>query len=119
MKPDSQKEAWLSQVKRGVLELCILNLLAHEGCHGYELVKRLGAVPGLVVTEGTVYPLLSRLKKEGSITASFVESPHGPVRKIYTLSADGQRRRAVMNDAWKDIAKAVLDLIEQAKDTSE
>jgi PadR family transcriptional regulator PadR len=114
VKSSNQKEAWLSQVKRGVLELCILNLLAQEGSHGYELVKRLGAVPGLVVTEGTIYPLLSRLKKEGSIQASFVESSHGPIRKIYTLSASGDRQRRVMNEAWQEVVQEVSNIIKQS-----
>ena len=66
-------EKWLTQVKKGLLELCLLNLLVKENLHGYELVKRLTQIPGLVVTAGTIYPLLNRLKKESLLSADIEE----------------------------------------------
>jgi len=72
---------WLSQVRRGLLELCILSLVGQQPMYGYQIVKRLTEVPGLVITEGTIYPLLSRLKSQGHVTSTLSESPYGPARR--------------------------------------
>jgi PadR family transcriptional regulator PadR len=103
-------DVWLSQVKRGLLEMCILNLLAQEHRHGYRLVKALDTVPGLIVTEGTIYPLLCRLKREGLVLTSLEESTQGPTRKVYSLSERGRTKRGEMNRAWRMIAKAVEEI---------
>jgi len=65
---------WTVQVRKGVLELCILNALAEQERYGYDLVKTLVTVPGLGVTEGTLYPLLSRLRVAGLVRARLEES---------------------------------------------
>ena len=82
---------WTVQVRKGVLELCILNALAEKERYGYELVKTLVAIPGLGVTEGTLYPLLSRLRVQGFISARLEESSEGPARKYYALTGTGPR----------------------------
>ena len=102
---------WMTQIKRGLLELCILNLLERESMYGYQIVKRLTSVPGLVITEGTIYPLLSRLRKEGLLASSLVESPHGPVRRTYVVTASGRRHMQNINEAWRDISVAVHEFI--------
>jgi PadR family transcriptional regulator PadR len=89
---------WTVQVRKGLLELCVLNALAGEERYGYDLVKTLVAVPGLGVTEGTLYPLLSRLRVQGLVTARLEESPEGPARKYYSLTRDGKRIMAAMNE---------------------
>jgi PadR family transcriptional regulator, regulatory protein PadR len=89
---------WTVQVKKGVLELCILNALAAEDRYGYDLVKSLVDIPGLGVTEGTVYPLLSRLRVAGLITARLEESSAGPARKYYSLTRDGRKVMETMNE---------------------
>jgi len=89
---------WTVQVRKGLLELCILNALAGEERYGYDLVKTLVAIPGLGVTEGTLYPLLSRLRVQGLISARLEESPEGPARKYYALTKDGRKIMAAMND---------------------
>ena len=98
---------WLSQVKRGLLELCILNLVHGEGMYGYQIVKRLTSVPGLVAGAGTVYPLLSRLKRDGLLTSSLEESPQGPARRTYVLTPAGRRHMRSINESWREIAVAV------------
>jgi len=98
---------WLSQVKRGLLELCILNLVHREGMYGYQIVKRLTSVPGLVAGAGTVYPLLSRLKRDGLLTSSLEESPQGPARRTYVLTPAGRRHMRSINESWREIAVAV------------
>ena len=104
-------EKWLSQVKRGLLDLCVLNLLERETMYGYQIVKTLTSVPGLVMSEGTVYPLLSRLREEGLVSSSLVESPEGPARRIYALTPSGRRQRRELNESWKSIVKSVNALM--------
>lgn len=99
--------AWLSQLKRGLLELFVLNLLERESMHGYELVKRVSDVDGFVVTEGTIYPLLSRMKHDGLLKTTYVESPNGPMRKIYQLTPAGRQCRQEMNRIWLHISASV------------
>ena len=89
---------WTVQVKKGVLELCILNALAADECYGYDLVKTLVETHGLGVTEGTVYPLLSRLRVAGRITSRLEESPSGPARKYYSLTKEGRKAMEAMNE---------------------
>lgn len=89
---------WVVQVRKGVLELCILRALEHQERYGYELVKTLASVPGLALTEGTLYPLLSRLRVAGLITARLEESDEGPARKYYSLTKEGSRTLAAMNE---------------------
>jgi PadR family transcriptional regulator PadR len=99
--------AWLTQMKKGLLELCILNLLDKQSMYGYSLVKVLRTIPGLVVTEGTIYPLLGRLKKENLVIITFEESSSGPVRKNYKLSAEGRRRLKEMNHIWEEMTEVI------------
>ena len=102
---------WMTQMKKGLIELCILNLLDRESMYGYQIVKHLTAFPGLVISEGTVYPLLSRLRKEGLLASTLVESTAGPVRRNYVLTAAGRRQLKVMNEAWREVAEAVARLM--------
>ena len=94
---------WIVQVRKGVLELCILRSLENEERYGYELVKSLAAVPGLALTEGTLYPLLSRLRVAGLITARLEESAEGPARKYYSLTREGHRTLAAMNEFLEEL----------------
>ncbi len=98
---------WSVQARKGVLELCILNALRDEERYGYELVKGLAGVPGLDVPEGTIYPLLSRLRQQGLLTTRLEESPSGPARRFYGLTATGRARRKAMNDYFLSLAAAV------------
>jgi PadR family transcriptional regulator PadR len=89
---------WTVQVRKGLLEVCILNALVEKERYGYDLVKTLVGIPGLGVTEGTLYPLLSRLRVQGLITARLEESSEGPARKYYSLTKEGRKAMAAMND---------------------
>ena len=89
---------WTVQVRKGVLELCILNALEDHERYGYELVKTLASLPGFGVTEGTLYPLLSRLRAQGLVTTRLEESMEGPARKYYSLTALGRSGVGLMND---------------------
>jgi PadR family transcriptional regulator PadR len=83
---------WTVQVRKGLLELCVLNALEAEAeRYGYDLVKSLVDMPGLGVTEGTIYPLLSRLRVQGLVSTKLVESSEGPARKYYSLTPKGRK----------------------------
>ena len=103
--PDSDN--WLTQVRRGVLELCILNLLDRQPAYGYQIVKHLTSVPGLVISEGTIYPLLNRLSTAGLVTSHLVESPQGPARRTYVLTAAGRKHMKAINATWHVVVDAV------------
>ena len=107
---------WTTQLRKGLLELCIVNLLAQRELYGYDLVKQLTAIKGLVVTEGTVYPLLSRLRKVGLLRTRLEESPSGPVRKYYALTDEGKRVRATMNGYWDELIRGVRGLQRERED---
>ncbi|HOW98146.1 MAG TPA: PadR family transcriptional regulator [Kiritimatiellia bacterium] len=91
-------ENWIVQARKGFLELCILNALEGEERYGYDLVKSLVDTPGLGLTEGTLYPLLSRLRLQGLVTTRLEESPEGPARKYYALTARGRKIAKQMNE---------------------
>jgi PadR family transcriptional regulator PadR len=102
---------WTVQVRKGVLELCILNALADQERYGYDLVKTLVTVPGLGVTEGTLYPLLSRLRVAGLLSTRLEESTQGPARKYYSLTKDGRKIMAVMNDYLETLNRGTRQLL--------
>jgi len=94
-------ENWTTQARKGVLELCILNALLQGERYGYDLVRMLVAMPGSGVSEGTVYPLLSRLRGQGLVETHLVESSEGPARKYYAITDSGQATIEHMNDYWQ------------------
>src|SRR5215831_6121704 len=98
---------WTVQVRKGLLELCILNALAEEERYGYDLVKTLVEVHGLGVTEGTIYPLLSRLRVAGLIASRLEESPSGPARKYYSLTKEGRKTMEAMNEYIGELNRSV------------
>lgn len=99
---------WTVQVRKGLLDLCILSALFERERYGYELVKALSGIPGLGVTEGTLYPLLSRLRVQGLVTTRLEESTEGPARKYYTLTRQGRDALDAM-DAYMDRLTAGAD----------
>ena len=84
------RETAISQLRRGVLEFCVLALLRDGERYSYELVRALGDADGLVTTEGTLYPMLWRLRRDGVVDTTWRESPSGPPRRYYRLTPDGQ-----------------------------
>jgi PadR family transcriptional regulator PadR len=104
---------WTVQVRKGVLEVCILNALAEKERYGYELVKTLVAIPGLGVTEGTLYPLLSRLRVQGLISSRLEESSEGPARKYYALTRTGRSIMKTMNEYLDNLNRGTRELQER------
>jgi PadR family transcriptional regulator PadR len=101
----------LSQFRKGVVELAIFALLHRGEAYGGEIVERLSEFPGLAISAGTVYPLLSRLKKSGLIESAWRESPVGPPRKYYRLSVSGDIEFGAMAKAWDGVTEAMDGLL--------
>ena len=100
-------ENWTVQMRKGVLDLCILQALAAAEWYGYALVKALMAVPGVGVAEGSIYPLLSRLKRQGLVTTRLEESSEGPARKYYSATAEGRALAQEMELYFADMLRGV------------
>jgi PadR family transcriptional regulator PadR len=111
MAPDGHDDALLAQLRRGVLQHCVLALLAQERRYAYEVVRALGAVEGMVTTEGTIYPLLSRLRRAGLVSTSWKESTSGPPRRYYETTAAGRAELARFAAEWRTFARGVDQLI--------
>jgi len=103
-------ENWVTQLRKGMLELCILNSLNGRRLYGYDIVKSLRGTDGLVISEGTIYPILSRLYREGFVATDLEESTEGPPRKYYVLTKAGQYQLAQMNKYWQTIEEGIDQL---------
>ena len=103
----------LPQLRRGALEYCVIALLRERPRYGFDLVRELSEAEGLLTSEGTIYPLLSRLRKEGLVTTSWQESGSGPPRRYYALTADGRAALDRFRQDWtrfRDGVDRVLSL---------
>jgi PadR family transcriptional regulator, regulatory protein PadR len=104
-------EQWLIQVRKGVVELLVLQLLAAKGeLHGYAIVKELLSLGPLVAGESTVYPVLKRLEADGLLSSHWVTSESGPPRKYYALSPDGSAFLAEAQREWDSLVQSVARL---------
>lgn len=99
------------QFKKGVLELCVLALLKKRDCYGYELVSEISK--NIAISEGTIYPLLKRLKDEGYFTTYLQESQEGPPRKYYRLTEAGRREADALTDEWRRFISGVNTIIKE------
>lgn len=99
--------SWTTQLRKGALELAVLNALNGERLYGYEIVRILRRHDGLVIADGTVYPILSRLKADGLVRATIEDSPDGPPRKYYELTRAGRAALEEMNAAWEALVTSL------------
>lgn len=98
-----------SQLKRGTLELCVLSILNSSDCYGYELVNKISQC--MEVTEGTIYPLMKRLKDSDAIDSYIVESTEGPPRKYYKITDTGKAELERLANEWFEFVKSVNELL--------
>ncbi len=98
---------WTSQLRRGVLELCILRLLSTGANYGYEIVTTLDQFAPLAAGENTVYPLLRRLKADALLETFMQDSPTGPPRQYYRVTRQGRARLEAIEREWKAMTDAV------------
>jgi PadR family transcriptional regulator PadR len=110
----AKQEALLAQLRRGVLEYCVLALLAGEERYGFDLVRSLGEVEGMATSEGTIYPLLSRLRRDGLVESTWRESSQGPPRRYYSATPRGQAALDAFTEEWSRFRDAVDQLIERS-----
>jgi PadR family transcriptional regulator PadR len=101
---------WFSQVKKGTLSYIILIILDEKEYYGYELVQEIKTHTTLEVAEGTLYPLLNRLKAEGIVDSKWVEQESGIPRKYYTLSKSGKATLTEMQKIWSALESAINKL---------
>jgi len=96
-------------MRKGVLELCILSIIAEKDAYASDILEKLKEAR-LIVVEGTLYPLLTRLKNEGLLKYRWEESKSGPPRKYYTMTEIGNKVLEDLNMSWKDLVKAVNNI---------
>jgi len=102
-------EAVQVQLKKGVLELCVLALLSRGDAYGYEIAGRLAK--GIEMGEGTIYPLMRRMQADGLVETYLVESSAGPSRKYYKLTAVGHASFAAQKTEWSAFSTAVNEIL--------
>ena len=95
-----------SQMRKGMLEYCILLLLKRQAAYASDIIQKLKEAD-LLVVEGTLYPLLTRLKKDGLLAYEWQESTQGPPRKYYCLTDSGQQFLDELDKAWGEISNTV------------
>jgi PadR family transcriptional regulator PadR len=104
----------VAQMRRGVLPYCVLAMVSREEQYGFELVHALAGVDGMVTGEGTIYPLLARLRRQGLVDTSWRESVAGPPRKYYRLAVAGNEALAEFAESWHQLRDSVDELLSQA-----
>lgn len=104
-------DKWEVQLRKGCLELAILGSLWSGRLYGLEILRRMESGSDLIVSEGTVYPLLSRLKALGLLQSEWVESDGGHPRKYYQLTAEGKKRAIEMARVWSEFSLSMSKLL--------
>jgi PadR family transcriptional regulator, regulatory protein PadR len=107
MNPELENK--ITQLRKGILELVIMGFLYQESHYGYSLVKALNGSEGHSLREGTIYPILQRMMREGLLEAEWVESPQGPPRKYYRLTASGRDMYEGLVPEFYRLAKLVIE----------
>ena len=104
-------EDWKSQIKRGTLEFCIMQMINQKPYYGYEIISTLEKWPIVAATESTIYPLLRRLLKEGYLTSFWQETTEGlPSRKYYSVTDRGQEYLTAMSSEWENLLNAISQI---------
>lgn len=98
---------WQTQLRKGLLDIVILNFLQHGQCHGYEMVQTLKKIQGLKIREGNIYPILARLQTDGLVTSHTQASLDGPPRKYFKLTEMGQKILSDMNTHWAQMIESI------------
>lgn len=106
-------KGWVAQVRKGLVEFCVLAALRDGEAYGYELLQKLGRAACLAISESTVYPILARLAEEGMVNVRTAPSPAGPPRRYYRLTPAGAARLESMRGYWAEVRDAV-DALAQA-----
>ena len=100
-----------TQFRKGVLEICVLTLISKKDMYGYEIVQNISKV--IEVNEGTIYPILRRLTKEGYFETYILESNEGPARKYYKPTAEGKNNLKKLIKEWNDFVIVVSTFLNE------
>lgn len=103
-------EKWKSQVKKGTLSFIVLNAISKKELYGYELIEIIKNTTAIEIAEGTLYPLMNRLKKEGLATSKWVEQESGIPRKYYVLTKEGISTLEHMKNYWNELEISIKKL---------
>jgi PadR family transcriptional regulator PadR len=95
-----------AQMRKGILEYCILSVLSNDSCYASDIIKELKEVK-VIVVEGTLYPLLTRLKNSGLLSYRWEESQQGPPRKYYELTPEGKDYLRDLDNSWDELVESV------------
>lgn len=98
------------QFKKGVLELCVLSMLSRNDHYGYDVAFRLSQ--SIDIADGSVYPILRRLKQEGCVTSYLEEASGGPPRKYYAITREGEEMLSALTSEWQELVGKVNSIIE-------
>ena len=109
------KHGMLAQLRRGTLEYCVLALLQDVERYAFDLVRSLSEVDGMVTSEGTIYPLLSRLRRDGLVESTWRESSEGPPRRYYRLTSEGEAAFQTFVGEWQQFRDAVDHFVERTR----
>lgn len=104
-----------AQMRKGLLELCVLSIISKDEMYPSDIIKKLKELK-MIVVEGTLYPLLNRLKNEELLSYSWKESQSGPPRKYYKITEYGKEFLSELIQTWKDLDKAVNLSIQEVKE---
>lgn len=105
---------WETQLRKGVVELAILASIARGETYGYRIVEQLRGLEGFELAESTVYPILTRLARDGFLAIRTEASPAGPMRRYYRLTVEGRRHFRAMAESWRTVSRSLSGLLEGA-----
>jgi PadR family transcriptional regulator, regulatory protein PadR len=100
-----------TQMMKGILDGCLLAIINGKECYGYEMAERLSEYGFGAISEGTIYPLLMRMQREGLVTSVRRDSTAGPKRKYYSLTEDGRKALADFLTRWSQLEQSVNNII--------
>jgi len=98
------------QMRKGILEFCILHIISRGEVYASDMLEELTSAK-IMVVEGTLYPLLTRLRKAGLVEYKWVESSSGPPRKYYTITSQGQEFVSSLDKTWKELVNSTSQII--------
>ena len=114
-----QPDRWEAQLRKGAVEMAALASLWQRSLYGLEIIRFLESHSQLALAEGTIYPILNRLKVEGLLTSEWVEAEAGHPRKYYSLTDAGRERLRLMAEAWTSFSRGLSRLLEPVLDRKE
>lgn len=118
MAKQERDERWEAQLRKGSLDLVILAALWHKRLYGLEILRSVDELSEMQLAEGTLYPILLRLKQEGLLESTWVEADAGHPRKYYWLTPAGRERARKMASAWEDFSQGISRLLAPMKEKS-